>query len=365
MKSLTTAEKIEYLWQSNAPLTASLAGVLQHYSGYKPPCDNATSNISGDHGFTSALSEYSRRRKKLDALPPAEIDLLYAFARNVELNTEELQRPYNQAHAQADFSHWARFSRWTVDETVALLFGKNPKIVKERYLEKFKYDDELAELERESLKIMSLAATGKRGFSRQYKELVALVERSEIFLPGTQDVDPVSALSWARHTGISIPAALAAAFVGKNARTVTWRTRATESNVDIPAASIRAATEHQAAPVMPVMPESASGGVEPGKAGPLPLTTGDIAFCFAGLRWNEQEWKKPLGDKPDWLAACIAIPGVRGGSARRWNPVLIGAALVHNGHAKQNSIRARFQIQPQLVPWFDAWKTYEADNLSA
>lgn len=251
MKSLTTAEKIEYLWQSNAPLTASLAGVLQHYSGYKPPRDNATSNISGDHGFTSALSEYSRRRKKLDALPPAEIDLLYAFARNVELNTEELQRPYNQTHAQADFSHWARFSRWTVDETVALLFGKNPKIVKERYLEKFKYDDELAELEKESLKIMSLAATGRRGFSRQYKELVALVERSEIFLPGTQDVDPVSALSWARHTGISIPAALAAAFVGKNARTVTWRTPATESSVDIPAASIRAATEDQATPVVP------------------------------------------------------------------------------------------------------------------
>jgi hypothetical protein len=30
-------------------------------------------------------------------------------------------------------------------------------------------------------------------------------------------------------------------------------------------------------------------------AGPLPLTTGDIAFCFAGLRWKtEKAWKKPL-----------------------------------------------------------------------
>lgn len=102
---------------------------------------------------------------------------------------------------------------------------------------------------------------------------------------------------------------------------------------------------------------------EPAKAGPLPLTTGDIAFCFAGLRWKtETEWKKPLGDKPKWLAACIVIPGVRGVSETRWSPVCIGAALVRDGHAKPNSVRAKFQTQPLLTPWLDEWKTYEADN---
>lgn len=115
-------------------------------------------------------------------------------------------------------------------------------------------------------------------------------------------------------------------------------------------------------PAPPVVIEGASGGVKPDKAEPLPLTTGNIAFCFAGLRWDEQQWKKPLGDKRKWLAACIAIPGARGVSETRWNPVLIGAALEREGHAKQNSIRARFQTMPQLAPWRDAWKTYEADN---
>lgn len=123
----------------------------------------------------------------------------------------------------------------------------------------------------------------------------------------------------------------------------------------------QANTQPQATPVVAV---SASGGVEPAKDGPLPLTTGDIAFCFAGLRWDEQQWKKSLGNKPKWLAVCIAIPGARGVSETRWNPVLIGAALEREGHAKQNSIRARFQTQPQLAPWLDVWKTYEADNLS-
>lgn len=103
--------------------------------------------------------------------------------------------------------------------------------------------------------------------------------------------------------------------------------------------------------------------MEPAKAGPLPLTTGDIAFCFAGLHWGtEKKWKKPLGDKPKWLQSCIAIPGLRGVTETRWNPVSIGAALVSNGHAKTNSVRARFQTKPFLIPWLDAWKTYEADN---
>ena len=124
------------------------------------------------------------------------------------------------------------------------------------------------------------------------------------------------------------------------------------------------ATTPSPAPV-PVAATNASGGMEPAKAGPLPLTTGDVAFCFAGLSWNEQEWKKPLGDKPKWLSACIAIPAVRGVSESRWNPVLIGASLVRVRHVKPKSVRAKFQTQPLLKPWLDEWKTYEADNLSA
>ena len=94
---------------------------------------------------------------------------------------------------------------------------------------------------------------------------------------------------------------------------------------------------------------------------PEPLTISDIAYCFAGLRWDEQGWKKLLGDKPKWLRSCIAIPGKRGVHETRWNPMLIGAALVQSGHAKPNSVRARFQSKPRLSAWLEAWKTYEAD----
>ncbi len=96
----------------------------------------------------------------------------------------------------------------------------------------------------------------------------------------------------------------------------------------------------------------------------LPVTTGDVAFAFDGLHgWNEKQWKKSLGDKPKWLAACIVIPGIQGKLQTRWNPVLIGGALLRNGHGKVNNIRARFQTKPELRPWLEAWNTYEADNL--
>jgi len=96
---------------------------------------------------------------------------------------------------------------------------------------------------------------------------------------------------------------------------------------------------------------------------PAPLTTGDIANCFAGLRWAESEWKKPLGNKPKWLTECVVIPGQRGVSETRWNPVFIGAALVRDGHVTARNVRAKFQTAALLKPWRDAWKNYEADNL--
>lgn len=98
---------------------------------------------------------------------------------------------------------------------------------------------------------------------------------------------------------------------------------------------------------------------------PQPLITGHIAFCFAGLGWSEKGWKRPLGDKPKWIQPCVVIPGVRGVSQTRWNPVLIGAALACRGLAEAKSVRAKFQTQLLLKPWFDEWQTYEADYLSA
>jgi len=42
---------------------------------------------------------------------------------------EEQNRFYNLASANADFSHWSKAAYWTIDEAVALSFGKEPEAV--------------------------------------------------------------------------------------------------------------------------------------------------------------------------------------------------------------------------------------------
>jgi len=124
---------------------------------------------------------------------------------------------------------------------------------------------------------------------------------------------------------------------------------------------VQVGSEPQAAAPAPVVTGSASNAPE---MTPSPVATGHVAFAFDGLRgWNERAWKDNLGSPPKWLDSCIAIRGQQGIREHHWNPVLIGAALVRNGHAKQNSIRARFQTKPQLRDWLEEWKTYEADYL--
>ena len=96
-------------------------------------------------------------------------------------------------------------------------------------------------------------------------------------------------------------------------------------------------------------------------AGPLPLSTGDIAYCFAGLRWDESGWRNVLGNNRKWLLECLVVQGVRGKAPRQWNPVLIGAKLVVREEVPTNRVRARFQKQLRLKPWLDTWETYEAE----
>ncbi|MFO1252270.1 MAG: hypothetical protein U1E77_14305 [Inhella sp.] len=98
---------------------------------------------------------------------------------------------------------------------------------------------------------------------------------------------------------------------------------------------------------------------------PTPLTTSQVAASFDGLRYSAQGWKKPLGDKPKWLGACVAMAGIRGVRETQWNPVLIGGALVRRGYVKANSVRGRFQSRPDLKPWLDEWKSYEADHFDS
>lgn len=97
----------------------------------------------------------------------------------------------------------------------------------------------------------------------------------------------------------------------------------------------------------------------------VPLTTGQIAECFCGLRWKTtQVGKQVLGKKPSWALNAILIPGIQGKQEIRWSPVWIGFKLITTGYAKAPQIRARFKSQPLLQEWLELWKDFEADNIA-
>lgn len=109
----------------------------------------------------------------------------------------------------------------------------------------------------------------------------------------------------------------------------------------------------------------ASGGVEPDKAGPLPLTTNEIANCFSDFReWDVKRWKRELGSPDNWLKACQHSKGTRGkgGHESTWWPVQIAVALVNQDSKSARHLRARFKRIEQLSPWLDELEINIPDN---
>lgn len=106
----------------------------------------------------------------------------------------------------------------------------------------------------------------------------------------------------------------------------------------------------------PVGDVGASDGVEPDKAGPLPLTTNEIANCFNGFRdWDVKRWKRELGSPDNWLRDCQHSKGTRGkgGYESTWWPVKIALALASQDQKSARHLPARFKRLEQLKPWLE------------
>jgi hypothetical protein len=102
-----------------------------------------------------ATGDYTQRRKQehhvsqaeaymeeLRAKPPEELSALLDTERKKEaweaaerLRQEEASRFFNRPGAQADFTHWSKAAYWTLEEAVALSFGKNPRTVNWKSIE--------------------------------------------------------------------------------------------------------------------------------------------------------------------------------------------------------------------------------------
>jgi hypothetical protein len=156
-------------------------------------------------------------RKKLETLSSEEIDRLVSEQRiriakiaRQKAQEEERARPYNQPAADADFSHWAKMSYWTLDECVALSLGKNPKMVTWPVVQSF---------ERVS------------PFASKYASRREIVLRAEKMGQLWQSTIPAVFLAWAERMRFPIPAELVETIKELGIQIRDWKTAHDEQKV--------------------------------------------------------------------------------------------------------------------------------------
>lgn len=110
---------VEYLIKRKYPC----AEIVNYY--------NSEPNIYITHDGTGrdiarlTLDEVKEYYAKITAMPIEEMQSLF----NEEFEKHENSLFYNQLEAEADIEHWSKMDEWSIDQAVALYFGKNPYIV--------------------------------------------------------------------------------------------------------------------------------------------------------------------------------------------------------------------------------------------
>ncbi len=148
-------------------------------------------------------------RAELLAMPPADLQTLYSkefaaelAALQVEAERRERGMFFSQPCAKADFAHWSKTAHWTLDEAVALSFGKAPEVVK---WETVKSHVEMSP------------------FVAQYARVRDLVLRAARAQQLYDPVLPGFFLAWAKRTDIAYPAELEAQLVARGQQVADWK----------------------------------------------------------------------------------------------------------------------------------------------
>ena len=130
-------------------------------------------------------------------LPPEELQALVKteFEKQraeiaAKAEREDRERFFNQPYAQADLDHWSKAAHWTLDEAIALSFGKAP--------------------ERVNWKSVS-PLVGISAFALQYQRRHDLAQRALAWQQLYDPVLPGIFLAWAKRTDIEVPTELEAA----------------------------------------------------------------------------------------------------------------------------------------------------------
>ena len=157
-------------------------------------------------GLAKEIAAY---RQELQSFSSAALQALCDIENNklhgelvAEAEREELARFFNQPHARADIAHWSKAAHWTLDEAIALSFGKAPEVVTWE-------------------KVRPL--TQISAFALQYGRVHDLALRAVQWKQLYDPVLPGIFVAWAKRTDISIPPDLEAALAARGVQVADWK----------------------------------------------------------------------------------------------------------------------------------------------
>jgi hypothetical protein len=178
-------------------------------------------------------AEVSAYKKQLQTMPERDLVALYNEEKvkeiaelQAEAERNERTSFFNLPTSAADFEHWGKAACWTLEEAVALSFGKEPTLVN---WNRIKEHSRISAFVREYSRLRDLALRAK--LTQQLFDLV---------LPGFY-------VAWARRNDISFPSKLEAVVLAHGHRVADWKTEYDEleklANETIDAANERLAAE--------------------------------------------------------------------------------------------------------------------------
>lgn len=152
-----------------------------------------------------AIEEY---RSELSKLDEKELEELYQQELYEKKLEEDQERFFNDKSAAADFDYWSKMSHWTLEEAVALSFGKNPEIVFSKRLESI--------------------SSYQSPFVSEYRKLIELARRAVIWKKLFDPMLPPIFIGWTRDNDIDFPEELSDKVIQRNKNYVDWKQKYNE-----------------------------------------------------------------------------------------------------------------------------------------
>ena len=201
----TYFDRIEYLVLRRFPFANALRG---------PPSLLSMAGGDAHADRQRGLPEIETYKEELRNKRPAELQKLYdeelakeAAEQLAQAESEEQTRFFNRPYAKADFGHWSKAAYWTLDEAVALSFGKAPERVTW-----------------EAIKPLVDVSP----FAYQYWRRRDLALRAAASKQLSERTGPGFFLAWAKRTDLAVPSELEAAITARGIQIAEWKTQGGE-----------------------------------------------------------------------------------------------------------------------------------------